>query len=433
MMDARSATRRIVGGFLITICAAGCASQNPGATTGSGNSAPGPAKTQATAAPSQAATGDESADAWARKTAAYTQAMEEAIAKRKTTMIAPPTSDWTKNASSASGAPSEPAHLSVEKPAEKAPSVVQWTDTNPFSLGEIREGGKSHGPEQELVPVTTPIAPAPAPAQVALMTKTPAAMEQFPQIAPEGREISPQPRQASQQQSMGISSDALQNRLETRVRDFPRDAAGQLDWQLFNFVQDRPTPDMVTLAGLPAEDRELVATIMDGLSNFRSTLRADSNMLLSRKVRPLLEMSDRIRSQADLSIPSVVLCKAVKGYGLYDPVDGEKIPQGRATQAILYCEVANFATQPDAKQMWQTRLSQEIALYSESDGQRIWHKAPEQIVDSCRNRRHDFYAYSFVQFPATLRSGRYVLKVTVVDQQSNRVAESTLPVAVVGQ
>ena len=52
---------------------------------------------------------------------------------------------------------------------------------------------------------------------------------------------------------------------------------------------------------------KLIAAVIDGLINFRNGLRQDNNMLLSRKVRPLLEMADRLRSQADLKIPVIAL------------------------------------------------------------------------------------------------------------------------------
>jgi len=55
------------------------------------------------------------------------------------------------------------------------------------------------------------------------------------------------------------------------------------------------------------------------LSNFRGGLRADNNMLLSRKIKPLMDVADRLRTQAtDGSV--VVLCTRVDNYGKYDPI-----------------------------------------------------------------------------------------------------------------
>ena len=53
-------------------------------------------------------------------------------------------------------------------------------------------------------------------------------------------------------------------------------------------------------------------------------------------------------------------------------------------------------------------------------------------VDLSRNRRHDFYVYKKLTLPRTLGPGRYVLKVTIVDQQSQRVAENSMTVNLMG-
>ena len=190
---------------------------------------------------------------------------------------------------------------------------------------------------------------------------------------------------------------------------------------------------MDALSSLPLEDREVVATIMDGLTNFRSALRADNNMLLSKKIKPLLELADRLRSQADLNIPALALCKSVEGFGMYDPMEPARFAAGSTHEAILYCEVENFAcvSQGD-KQRWETRLAQEATLYTES-GMPVWVDKSGQIVDSSRNRRHDFFLVKRIKLPSTLSIGRYLLKVTVEDQQSKRLAEQTVPVEIDAQ
>ena len=50
-------------------------------------------------------------------------------------------------------------------------------------------------------------------------------------------------------------------------------------------------------------------------------------------------------------------------------------------------------------------------------------KDPE-IVDRCRNRRHDCFIPRLVRLPATLPPGQYVAKVTVVDKLGQKLAEN---------
>src|SRR5207244_2470832 len=99
------------------------------------------------------------------------------------------------------------------------------------------------------------------------------------------------------------SGGAFEQRIAHQVHNFPRDLSAHLDDQLLRFLRDESVPDLNALASLPSEDRELLTALLDGLSNFRSLIRAENNLLVSRKIRPLLEMSDRLRNQADLAIP----------------------------------------------------------------------------------------------------------------------------------
>ena len=105
---------------------------------------------------------------------------------------------------------------------------------------------------------------------------------------------------------------------------------------------------------------------------------------------------------------------------------------GKETPAIIYCEIENFSSQMNAEQMWETNLSMEVALFHEM-GPQVFTDSPATIADTSRSRRHDFFVRKLIKFPSNLTMGRYVLKVTMVDTQSNRVAETSLPLQVVAQ
>src|SRR5258708_1445350 len=89
-----------------------------------------------------------------------------------------------------------------------------------------------------------------------------------------------------------------------RSRPRPPPAA-QTDDQMLRFLNDEPVPNLAAISGLAAEDRELLSALMDSLTNFRTQLRGDNNMLFSRKIHPLIELADRLHAQAELSVPTV--------------------------------------------------------------------------------------------------------------------------------
>jgi hypothetical protein len=229
------------------------------------------------------------------------------------------------------------------------------------------------------------------------------------------------------------AGDALASKITQRAKDFPRDLSAQLDYQLLLFLQDQSVPELTSLAPLPTEDRELLSAVLDGVSNFRNTLRQDNNMLLSQKIRPLTDLADRLRSQADLSIPTLELCRQVDGFGRYETMDTHLLA-GQDNPAIIYCELANFSSQQkaDTKQ-WQTDVTEQAVLYVDTTGEQVWSNKVQQITDQSRNRRHDFFVRTLETFPKNLGIGRYLLKVTIVDKQTNRMAEATLPIEIVAK
>ena len=237
-----------------------------------------------------------------------------------------------------------------------------------------------------------------------------------------------------------IAAD-LEAKLARRLQDNPRNLWAHFDYQMLHFLRDEKVAQPDALATLPLEDRELIEAVMDGMSNFRNGLRLDNNMLLSKKVQPFLELADRLRAQADLNIPVLALCTKVDGFGVYEPIDPARFVAAKEHLAIVYCEVENFASTPitekklwetGEKKVWETKLTQEAVLYTEG-GLPVWQDKAKSIVDQSRNRRHDFFVVKMIKLPATLTIGRYLLKVTVTDEQAKRVAEQTVSVEIVAQ
>jgi hypothetical protein len=56
-----------------------------------------------------------------------------------------------------------------------------------------------------------------------------------------------------------------------------------------------------------------------------------------------------------------------------------------------------------------------------------------EIVDRCRNRRHDCFIPRLVRLPETLPPGQYVAKVTVIDKLGQKVAEGRAPFQLVAR
>jgi hypothetical protein len=331
------------------------------------------------------------------------------------------------------------------KPPAPQPSQVDWSDlfkTDP-STAPATPASAAPQPSAPAVATAEPVAPpvavippsTPADETPTMNANTTISLDGVsnggPMVIPEGQEIGIAPLPAPVVKKPTLPEDAsLAAILAKRVKENPRDLAAQLDYQLYQFTLGQSVPQLAPLAPLPTEDREVVAAVMDALSNFRTSAQNDANQLLSKKIRPLVELGDRLKAQADLTVPTLLLCRRVDGFGVYDPIEPAEFPQGREVPVILYCEVANFSSQKADGKQWETTLSHSATLYKES-GVPVWSDKTTNVTDHSRNRRHDFFIVKMMHLPSTLPAGRYVLKVTVVDRQSNRIAEGSTTLTIV--
>jgi len=211
----------------------------------------------------------------------------------------------------------------------------------------------------------------------------------------------------------------------------PSDLASTFDDQLNRLLSGQPTLAEPNLAALAPEDRELLTTLIQGISTFRQSTRSATT--LDEKTRPLLELSSRLKDRANLAISNVTLCNSVDRFGTYEPLTSKDLPANTETPAILYCEIDNFHSKPNGKGFFETHLTYELALYSDSSSNAtnpIFSKPSTPVIDRCRTRRRDFFLADRVTFPATLPAGRYLLKVTITDAQAHRIGEATLPITV---
>lgn len=222
----------------------------------------------------------------------------------------------------------------------------------------------------------------------------------------------------------------LDDQFLRRVQADPRDIEAQLDLQLLRYLNEKPVPSTNELAALPNEDRELLTALLDGLANFKSTVTRSDSPLAVEKARPWLEAAERIRSRSDLSILSASLCTSVRAYGNYDPIEPLRFIASSPRPMVFYCEVDGFLSQLDKDQHWETKLSMELRLFTES-GMEVWQDKTESVEDHSRRRRRDFFINKRIQLPTNLAPGLYLMKCTVQDLVANRVSETTVSIELV--
>lgn len=189
-----------------------------------------------------------------------------------------------------------------------------------------------------------------------------------------------------------------------------------LDEEVFNGLTDRERDVLMRFhaffAALGHEldgQRDLEAVLDAQLTDLRTALEIDPN----------------------LNIPTAGLCTRVAGFGDYDafPKNGDEhyvFLAHHDQQAIVYIEVENFASELNAQNEWITELSQQVAIYSDHDGMRVWGGEWQGSVDRSRKQRHDYFTVQVITLPRELSVGRYHLKVRLRDEQSGAESEASM-------
>jgi len=143
-------------------------------------------------------------------------------------------------------------------------------------------------------------------------------------------------------------------------------------------------------------------------------------------------LRDALRTDAELSLPTLTLCTRVTTFGVYDEMPESMLAAYQANRAIVYCEVRNLASERQGADRHRSLLATRLELFTE-DGRSVWLHEESRIEDVSRQRREDFFIAQMVTFPATLGPGQYVLKATITDLVAQKTNETTRQLRIGGE
>lgn len=129
----------------------------------------------------------------------------------------------------------------------------------------------------------------------------------------------------------------------------------------------------------------------------------------------------KLQEQARLELRNVTFCHKIASYGNYERFERDEFNPGQPV--LLYAEVANFTSETTAEGQYRTVLQSTIEIYKAGrEGDLVERLTFPATEDLCRNYRQDyFHSYEFT-IPARIALGPHVLKLTVEDQLSRKLA-----------
>jgi hypothetical protein len=131
--------------------------------------------------------------------------------------------------------------------------------------------------------------------------------------------------------------------------------------------------------------------------------------------------ADKLGELATLEVRNLVFCDEVTGFGLYRELPSVELSAG--SPVLLYAEIDNFRSESTAEG-YHTTLASSYQILDET-GRRVEGGEFPTVEDYCQSPRHDFYIQYRAMLPARIERGRYTLQLTVVDQLSDKIGQST--------
>jgi hypothetical protein len=200
----------------------------------------------------------------------------------------------------------------------------------------------------------------------------------------------------------------------------------QVDLRMLYLISGQQERALQAIPGVDPADQEFWQQEFWGHTNyFDVDSMPSSSERAAQTVTQLTNAVLRLQEKASLELRNVTFCHKISNFGNFEKYPREEFSPGQ--EVLLYAEVANIHSEPIPDGKFRTSLKSTIEVYHHgAQGQLIERIDLPEAVDICRTHRRDyFHSYQYT-IPAKLALGPHLLKLTVEDQLSRRVATYTL-------
>lgn len=132
-------------------------------------------------------------------------------------------------------------------------------------------------------------------------------------------------------------------------------------------------------------------------------------------------------AEPELTIQNACFATRVQAWGIVDRFAADRFRPGQ--ELIVYFELAGLSA-GESPAGHTTCIDSTLRLVA-ADGTVLQTWSFEPIAETCRARRHDYFARYVVRLPDTVAAGACRVDLGVTDTLSGRIAEATLPLEIV--
>jgi hypothetical protein len=229
------------------------------------------------------------------------------------------------------------------------------------------------------------------------------------------------------QSMIGLSeADVAQTKIGTTEAEKHLYIEKQVYLRMLYLMSGQQERALQAIPGLEPADQEFWQQTFWGIANYfdAKTIPASSDRA-SQTVSQFTTAILRLQEKANLELRNVAFCHKISSFGNYERFPRDEFSAGQPV--LLYAEVGNFHSEPTADGQFRTILRSTLEIHKPgANGEVIERLEFPATEDVCRSHRRDyFHSYEFTISPK-MSLGPHVLKLTVEDQLSRKLATYTL-------
>ncbi len=144
----------------------------------------------------------------------------------------------------------------------------------------------------------------------------------------------------------------------------------------------------------------------------------------TQTVAQLRQATARLQENANLKLKNVAFCHKINSFGSYERFERDEYTPGRPV--LVYSEVENFTSELTTDGMNRTLLKSKIQIFKAGTKGDLVAEIPfDSTEDLCRNVRKDYFLSYKFKIPRNISLGPHIMKLTVEDEISQKVATYT--------
>lgn len=192
--------------------------------------------------------------------------------------------------------------------------------------------------------------------------------------------------------------------------------------RMLYLMAEQPQRAQSAIPGLNPSEQEFWTALFWAVSNYfdaQSTPDAAARAALT--LEQLEYARSRLQQQAALELKRVSFCYKINSFGNFESWPRDEFRPGQTV--LLYAEVSNFESRPQAEGRFDTRLKSYIEIRrGGADGELIEQNTLPATEDTCRSPRRDYFHSYTIDLPQYLSPGPYTLVLKVEDEFSGKSA-----------